>query len=110
MPPSRKESRVMIRSAKSLLLAVSLGGLLFGQTTVETPKPDNKAGAYYNFAMGRVYAELAQSYGNKPEYLNKAIQHYQKPLNLEPGASQGFEELTDLHIHPNHLRDALMQA
>src|SRR5947208_14566180 len=59
MPRGRKESRVMIRSAKALLLVVSLGGLLFGQAPVETPKPDNKAGAYSNFAMGRVYAELA---------------------------------------------------
>jgi hypothetical protein len=45
----------MIRSAKALLLAVSLGCLMFGQAPVQTPKtPDNKAGAYYNFAMGRV--------------------------------------------------------
>jgi tetratricopeptide (TPR) repeat protein len=103
----------MIRSAKVLLLAVSLGSLtsrlMFGQT--ETPKtPDNKAGAYYNFAMGRVYAELAQAYGNKPDYLTKAIQHYQEALKLDPGASLVFEELTDLYIQTNHLRDAITQA
>src|ERR1019366_1985800 len=106
MPHGRKESRVMIRSAKTLLLAVSLGCLMFGQTPAETPKPDNKAGAYYNFAMGRVYAELAQAYGNKPDYLTKAIQHYQEALKLDPGASLVFEELTDLYIQTNHLRDA----
>jgi tetratricopeptide (TPR) repeat protein len=104
----------MIRSAKALLLAVSLGCytgcLMFGQTPVETPKPDNKAGAYYNFAMGRVYAELAQAYGNKPDYLTKAIQHYQEALRLDPGASLVFEELTDLYIQTNHLRDAITQA
>ena len=106
-----KESRVMIRSAKALLLAVSLGCLMFGQTPAETPKtPDNKAGAYYNFAMGRVYAELAQAYGNKPDYLTKAIQHYQEALKLDPGASLVFEELTDLYIQTNHLRDAITQA
>ena len=104
----------MIRSAKALLFAVSLGCytgcLMFGQTPVETPKPDNKAGAYYNFAMGRVYAELAQAYGNKPDYLTKAIQHYQEALRLDPGASLVFEELTDLYIQTNHLRDAITQA
>jgi tetratricopeptide (TPR) repeat protein len=101
----------MIRSAKALLLAVSLGCLMFGQTPAETPKtPDNKAGAYYNFAMGRVYAELAQAYGNKPDYLTKAIQHYQEALKLDPGASLVFEELTDLYIQTNHLRDAITQA
>jgi len=87
MPRGRKESRVMIRSAKALLIAVSLSTLSFAQAQVDTPKPDTKAGAYYNFAMGRVYAELAQAYGNKPEYLNKAIQHYQEALKLDPGAS-----------------------
>jgi tetratricopeptide (TPR) repeat protein len=105
----------MIRSAKALLLAVSLGCLMFGQAPVQTPveapkTPDNKAGAYYNFAMGRVYAELAQAYGNKPDYLTKAIQHYQEALKLDPGASLVFEELTDLYIQTNHLRDAITQA
>src|SRR6266540_3947564 len=117
MPRGRKESRLMIRpakairSAKALLLAVTLGCLAYAQTPAPTPKaPDSKAGAYYNFAMGRVYAELAQAYGNKPEYLNKAIQHYQEALKLDPGATLVFEELTDLYIQTNHLRDAVTQA
>ncbi len=111
MPRGRKESRSMIRSAKALMLVISLGGLLLGQTPAENPKtPDNKAGAYYNFAMGRVYAELAQAYGNKPDYLTKAIQHYQEALKLDPSASLVFEELTDLYIQTNHLRDAITQA
>jgi tetratricopeptide (TPR) repeat protein len=101
----------MIRSAKALLLAVSLGCLAYAQGTAPTPKtPDTKAGAYYNFAMGRVYAELAQAYGNKPDYLNKAIQHYQDALKMDPGASIVFEELTDLYIQTNHLRDAVTLA
>jgi len=101
----------MIRSAKALLLAATLGCLAYAQTPAPTPKtPDSKAGAYYNFAMGRVYAELAQAYGNKPDYLNKAIQHYQEALKLDPSASIVFEELTDLYIQTNHLRDAVTQA
>ena len=60
--------------------------------------------------MGRVYAELAQAYGNKPDYLTKAIQHYQEALKLDPSASLVFEELTDLYIQTNHLRDAITQA
>ncbi len=101
----------MIRSAKALLLAVTLGCFAYAQETASTPKtPDSKAAAYYNFAMGRVYAELAQAYGNKPEYLTKAIQHYQEALKLDPSASIAFEELTDLYIQTNHLRDAVTQA
>src|SRR6266852_8217370 len=86
----------MIRSAKALLLIVSLGVLAFGQAPAETPKAsDSKSGAYYNFTMGRIYAELAQAYGNKPEYLKKAVQFYQDALKLDPKAGQIFEELTE---------------
>lgn len=101
----------MIRSAKALFIVVSLGCAAFAQAPPETAKtPDNKSGAYYNFAMGRVYAELAQATGNKPDYLSKAIQHYQEALKLDPSASIIFEELTDLYIQTNHLRDAIAQA
>jgi len=101
----------MIRSAKALLIVTSLGCAAFAQTPAGTAKaPDDKSGAYYNFAMGRVYAELAQATGNKPDYLSKAIQHYQEALKLDPSASIIFEELTDLYIQTNHLRDAITQA
>ena len=109
----------MIRIAKALLLVVSLGCVAYSQTPAASPSTtagvspgtqDAKAGAYYNFAMGRLYAELAQAYGNKPEYLTKAIQHYQDALKLDPGASIAFEELTDLYIQTNHLAAAVTQA
>jgi len=101
----------MIRSAKALVLLVSMGSLVLAQTPAPTPKPaENKADAYYHFAMGRVYAELAQAYGNRPEYLNKALQHYQEALKLDPSAGVVFEELTDLYIQTNRLRDAVSQA
>jgi tetratricopeptide (TPR) repeat protein len=101
----------MIRTAKALLLAVSLGCVAYSQSQTALPAtPDAKAGAYYNFAMGRVYAELAQAYGNKTEYITKAIQHYQDALKLDPEAGIVFEELTDLYIQTNRLRDAVTQA
>jgi len=101
----------MIRSAKALLVMISLGLAAFAQTPAGTGKaPEDKAGAYYNFAMGRVYAELAQATGNRTDYLNKAIEHYQEALKLDPSASIVFEELTDLYIQTNHLRDAVTQA
>jgi tetratricopeptide (TPR) repeat protein len=99
----------MIRPAKALPLLLITGSLLFAQTTA--PKSaDPKGDAYYHFAMGRVYAELAQAYGNRPEYLNKSLQHYQEALKIDPGASMVFEELTDLYIQTNRLRDAVTQA
>jgi len=89
-----------------------MGGLSFAQAPAETATtPDsNKAGAYYNFAMGRLYAELAGAYTNRNDYVTKAIQHYQEALKLDPSAGIIFEELTDLYIQTNRLRDAVAQA
>ena len=89
-----------------------MGGLCFAQAPAETTHaPDNdKAGAYYNFAMGRLYAELAGAYSNRNDYVSKAIQHYREALKLDPSAGIVFEELTDLYIQANRLRDAVSQA
>jgi tetratricopeptide (TPR) repeat protein len=101
----------MIRSVKALLLAVSLGSLIYAQTPAETPKAaDNKSGAYYNFTMGRIYAEMAQAYGNRPEFLNRAVQYYQEALKLDPSAGEIFEELTELYAATNRFRDAITLA
>jgi tetratricopeptide (TPR) repeat protein len=101
----------MIRSAKALLLVVSLGALCFAQAPSGTTQAaDSKADAYYNFTMGRIYAELAQAYGNRPEYLNKAVQYYQDALKLDPKAGEIFDELTELYVATNRLRDAVTTA
>ncbi|MBZ5575260.1 MAG: tetratricopeptide repeat protein [Acidobacteriia bacterium] len=97
---------------RALLLIVGLGCVVYAQTPAATANgpADNRAGAYYNFAMGRLYTELAASSGNSREYIAKAIQHYQDALKQDPSASFIFEELTDLYIQTNRLRDAVTQA
>lgn len=90
---------------------VAMGYAQTAQTpSATTNAPDDKAGAYYNFAMGRLYAELAAADGGKNDYVSKAIQHYQEALKLDPSDSLIFEELTDLYIQTNRLRDAVTQA
>ncbi len=106
----------MLRLAKALLCAVPLGSALLAQTPpTQTPanqsgKEPDKAGAYYNFAMGRLYAQMASAEGNKNDYINKSIQHYREALRLDPSANIIFEELTDLYIQTNRLADAVTQA
>jgi tetratricopeptide (TPR) repeat protein len=101
----------MIRSAKALLLFVSLGAHALAQAPAETSSAaESKSGAYYNFAMGRIYAELAQAYGNRPEYLNKAVGFYQEALKLDPNAGLVFEELTELYMATNRMQDAILAA
>ena len=66
----------MIRTAKALVivgvLAVFTTGTIASAQT--TPAPDkttsDKAAAYYNFAMGHLYAEQAGQFGNRSEFVN----------------------------------------
>ena len=95
---------------KALFLALPLASLSFGQTGAATSPPIDKAAAYYNFSMGHLYAELAGVYGNRSEYVNKAIDYYRQALKLDPGASFLFEELTDLYIQSGKLKDAVSEA
>lgn len=88
----------------------SASGLLLAQSPQATPAAStDKSAAYYNFAMGRLYAELASDQGNK-DYVAKAIQYYQAALKLDPSAGIVLEELTDLYISTGRLRDAITQA
>jgi cytochrome c-type biogenesis protein CcmH/NrfG len=103
----------MMRFAKVFLIAVSLGAVAFAQAaspqSPNGPPPDNRANAYYNFAMGRVYAELAQADGNK-DFIDKAIQHYREALKADPKAGIILDELTDLYLAINRLDDATSLA
>ncbi len=102
----------MTRFGRALLLGAGLGCFLYAQTPGATPNgpADKRAGAYYNFAMGRLYTELAGSSGNSREYISKAIQFYQEALKQDPTSGVVFDELTDLYIQTNRLRDAVTQA
>jgi len=102
----------MIRSVNVLFLAGSLACASFAQSAPAappTPASDDKAGAYYNFAMGRLYAELAAAEGSR-EDVTKAIHYYQEAIKLDPTAGLILEELTDLYIKTNRLADAVDQA
>jgi tetratricopeptide (TPR) repeat protein len=103
----------MIRSVKVLFVAGSLACASFAQSAPAAPptpaSDDNKAGAYYNFAMGRLYAELAAAEGS-PTDVTKAIHYYQEALKLDPKDGLILEELTDLYIKTNRLADAVDQA
>jgi tetratricopeptide (TPR) repeat protein len=102
----------MIRSATVLLLVIGLAGICVAQTPgpAATAPANDKSGAYYNFAMGRLYTELAGAEGGRNDYVSKAIQHYQEALKLDPASGMILEDLTDLYIQTGRLRDAVSQG
>ena len=73
-------------------------------------QPDKHAAAYYNFAMGHMYADLAANYGYRSDYVDKAIGHYRAAIEADPAASYVSEELTDLYMQSGKLRDAVTEA
>jgi tetratricopeptide (TPR) repeat protein len=104
----------MTRSVTALLLVSGLASIAPAQTPNPAPNTANaaagKAGAYYNFAMGRLYAELAGSDNGNSGYVAKAIEYYQEALKDDPTSNVVLEELTDVYIQTGRLRDAVNQA
>jgi hypothetical protein len=49
-------------------------------------KASDKAAAYYHYSLGHLYAELAGSYGNRGDYVTKAIENYRLAMKDDPGA------------------------
>jgi tetratricopeptide (TPR) repeat protein len=102
----------MIRSARTFILPLSLVLLAppgFCQAPAAAGAPD-KAGAYYNFAMGHLYAELSGAFGNRGEYYDKAVDFYKEALKADPSATFLLEELTDLYVQGNQLKSAIAEA
>lgn len=102
----------MTRSAKVFLLASALAIVSLAQNSkpADASPASEKADAYYNFAMGHLYAELAGAYGNRGDYLTKAIEFYRAALKKDPSAGFLAEELTDLYIQAGRLKDAVLEA
>ncbi len=70
----------------------------------------DKSAAYFNYAMGHLYADLGATYNNRAEYLNKAIDFYKLAMKDDPAAGFLGEELSDLYIQTGRLRDAVRES
>jgi tetratricopeptide (TPR) repeat protein len=92
------------------LTAVAAMAVPMPAQTAQQKKNDNKATAYYHYSLGHIYAELAGAYGNRGEYLNKAIENYRLALKADPTATFLSEELSDLYVQAGRLREAVTDA
>ncbi len=73
------------------------------------PKID-KSSAYYHYALAHMYAEQASMYGNRGDYVNKAIENYKEAIKADPTAAMLSEELSDLYVQSGRLREAQTDA
>src|SRR5438105_3170902 len=76
------------------------------QTAAKSDKPS----AYYHYSLGHLYAELAGAYGNRSDYVTKAIENYRLAMKADPSATFLSEELSDLYISAGKLREAVQEA
>jgi tetratricopeptide (TPR) repeat protein len=76
----------------------------------DAPQDVDKSSAYYHFALGHLYSELAGAYGKQGNFVDKAIDSYRKAMESDPDASFLSEELSDLYIQAGRLREAVLDA
>jgi len=102
---------------KRLLLACLVVGAVpvaslavSSQTPAPSPTKVDKASAYYHYSLGHLYAELANAYGNKGDFLDKAIDNYREAMKADPGVGFLADELSDLYIQAGRLREAVLDA
>src|SRR5690349_3035445 len=69
-----------------------------------------RAEAYYHYTLGHMYEEMASAYGNRTDYVNKAIENYRLTMKEDPGATFLVEDIADLYRQSGRLREAVIEA
>lgn len=90
---------------------VCLAGPVLAQApqTAAAQQPD-RAAAYYAFSMAHLDAELAGAYGNRGEYVNKAIDFYKQAIKADPSASYIAEELAEFYVQAGQIDKATQEV
>lgn len=83
-------------------------GPILPPSTKEASSP--KAAAYYHFALGHLYEELAGTYGNRSEYVNKAIENYRLAMKDDPSTSFLVQDIAELYRVSGRTREAVEEA
>jgi tetratricopeptide (TPR) repeat protein len=69
-----------------------------------------KSEAYYHFAVGHLYEELAGTYGNRNDYVNKAIDNYRQAMKDDSNASFLVQDIAELYRMSGRIREAVEEA
>ncbi len=95
----------------SLAAVVSLTGPQAGLAQDRSGESDqvSKADAYYHFALGHLYSELATAYGNKGQFVDKAIDNYLQAMKVDSDSAFVSEQLAELYIRTGRIREAVLE-
>lgn len=102
-----------MRSVVTALSSFGLACMLAatpGLAQAPANQPGDHSAAYYDFAMAHLYDELAGAYGNRGEYVNKAIDFYRQAMKADPSASYIAEELSEFYVKTGNLEKATLEA
>lgn len=69
-----------------------------------------RAEAYYHYSLGHMYEEMASAYGNRTDYVNKAIENYRLTMKEDPSTTFLIEDIADLYRQSGRLREAVLEA
>lgn len=83
-------------------------GAVLPPATKQASSP--KAAAYYHYSLGHLYAEMAASYGNRSDYLNKAIENFRLAMKEDPEADFLVEDIAELYLAAGRVKDAVEEA
>ncbi len=100
-------TRLVVGGCCFLAMAATVG---YAQAPPAAGNKPDKASAYYHYSLGHLYSELAELYGNRGEYVTKAIENYRLAMKEDPSATFLAEELSDLYIQAGRFRDAVTEA
>ncbi|MBV9766330.1 MAG: hypothetical protein JOZ48_15895, partial [Acidobacteriaceae bacterium] len=118
----RFRSICVLTALSSVLLLVMTAQIGLAQTPLDKPgsnaplpavtKQANsvKAAAYYHFALGHLYEEMAGTYGNRSDYVNKAIENYRLAMKEDPTATFLVEDIAELYRVSGRIREAVEEA
>lgn len=107
--------RRFLIAQKAIITTVSAFVLVCvaGPALAQSPAPQtagaqapDRATAYYAFSMAHLYAELAGAYGNRGEYVNKAIDFYKQAMKADPTASYIAEEMSEFYVQAGQVDKA----
>lgn len=69
-----------------------------------------KSLAYYHFALGHMYEDMAGAYNNRSDYVNKAIENFRLAMKEDPSTGFLVEDIAELYRASGRLREAVEEA